>query len=474
MAVGLGCMLAFSRAFASGFASNIPMSATFEMGTFSFACSAVRIAAIAGMVLLGCAYRVSIGRAMLIVSGVVMAVSGFVLSGGLGLAEGVPFALMAGIASGIVMLAMLMELSSMRISDIVFASFGGLAIGGMLIGGLMRLDALPATAILVLTGLLSGALLAVVDRTGDACRADGLPTASQVAAFPWFAAIMLALCGFLTSAFYGVAGTLGWHDAAPMNYPLFGIAVVVVLGVTTYIVMQGEETAGAAWIPLFALLLTTMVLACVDDSAVNPSVQGLLFAGVFAFHFLRWMVFPILISFSNVPRLFFCGLALIATSSFFGVGWGTSTAAMLPAGLREQSGFVALLAIALLMVFAAALFVNRARLERARMQLSVATSQLRDASTRIDALSQQADQVAQPQQSPVDERCEALVAAHGLTGREAEILLLTARGHSSTFIAEQLFISASTVRFHQQNIYRKLDVHSRQELLSLVNEEGVS
>ena len=59
-----------------------------------------------------------------------------------------------------------------------------------------------------------------------------------------------------------------------------------------------------------------------------------------------------------------------------------------------------------------------------------------------------------------------------LTAREAEILLLTARGHSSTFIAEQLFISASTVRFHQQNIYRKLDVHSRQELLALVNEEN--
>ncbi|MDO4533123.1 MAG: helix-turn-helix transcriptional regulator, partial [Coriobacteriia bacterium] len=73
-----------------------------------------------------------------------------------------------------------------------------------------------------------------------------------------------------------------------------------------------------------------------------------------------------------------------------------------------------------------------------------------------------------------DERCDALVAAHGLTTREAEILLLTARGHSSTFIAEQLFISASTVRFHQQNIYRKLNVHSRQELLALVNEEGVS
>ena len=467
-------MLAYCRAFSSGFASSIPMSSIPEMGSFSSACSAARIATIIVLVFLGCVYRISIGRMLLMVAGAVMAISGFALAGGLGFAEGLPFVLMAGAATGIAMMAMFMELSSMRISDIVFASFGGLLVGGVLIAGLMRLDALPATAILVLSGLIAGLLLARADWNGEACRADGFPTSDHAAAFPWFAAIMIALSGFLTSAFYGAAGAFGWHGMEPMNYPLFGVSVVFVIGVTAYIVMQGEEAVGAAWIPLFALLLSTMVLACVDDSSVNASVEGMLFAGVFAFHFLRWMVFPILISFSNVPRLFFCGLALIATSSFLGIGWGTATVTALPAGLREQSGFVALLALGLLLLFAAALFVNRARLERARMQLSVAASQLKEANARIDALAMQAEQDAQPQQSPVDERCDALVAAHGLTTREAEILLLTARGHSSTFIAEQLFISASTVRFHQQNIYRKLNVHSRQELLALVNEEGVS
>ena len=448
-------MLAYCRAFSSGFASSIPMSSIPEMGSFSSACSAARIATIIVLVFLGCVYRISIGRMLLMVAGAVMAISGFALAGGLGFAEGLPFVLMAGAATGIAMMAMFMELSSMRISDIVFASFGGLLVGGVLIAGLMRLDALPATAILVLSGLIAGLLLARADWNGEACRADGFPTSDHAAAFPWFAAIMIALSGFLTSAFYGAAGAFGWHGMEPMNYPLFGVSVVFVIGVTAYIVMQGEEAVGAAWIPLFALLLSTMVLACVDDSSVNASVEGMLFAGV-------------------LPRLFFCGLALIATSSFLGIGWGTATVTALPAGLREQSGFVALLALGLLLLFAAALFVNRARLERARMQLSVATSQLKEANARIDALALQAEQDAQPQQSPVDERCDALVAAHGLTTREAEILLLTARGHSSTFIAEQLFISASTVRFHQQNIYRKLNVHSRQELLALVNEEGVS
>jgi DNA-binding CsgD family transcriptional regulator len=359
----------------------------------------------------------------------------------------------------------------MRVSDIVFSAFGGLVVGGVLIMGLMRLPAIPATVILVLSGLGCGLLLAILDPEGKAYRADGLPNASQVAAFPWFATVMFAISGFLGSAFYGVSGALGWNASGQVNYPLFGIAIVLVLGLTAYIAMQGEETAVATWIPLFGLLLLAMALACFDDPAVSPSVEALLFAAVFSYHFLRWMVFPILVSFSNMPRLFICGIILLATSSFFGVGWGTSTAAILPAGLRDQSGFVAVAALMLLIVFAAALFVNRTRLETARMQLDIAMNQVDEANGRIVQLAKRIQEEPEPQHT-LEDRCNALGEAFGLTTRELEILLLTARGHSSTFIAEQLFISASTVRFHQQNIYRKLDVHSRQELLAKVNEEA--
>ena len=47
-----------------------------------------------------------------------------------------------------------------------------------------------------------------------------------------------------------------------------------------------------------------------------------------------------------------------------------------------------------------------------------------------------------------------------LTGREAEVLGLIARGCTYAQVADQLGMSANTVGTHVKNAYRKLDVHS--------------
>ena len=57
---------------------------------------------------------------------------------------------------------------------------------------------------------------------------------------------------------------------------------------------------------------------------------------------------------------------------------------------------------------------------------------------------------------------------YGLTEREQQIALLFARGRSSARIAEELTLSDHTVKTHLQNIYAKAGLHSRQELLDLI------
>lgn len=52
-----------------------------------------------------------------------------------------------------------------------------------------------------------------------------------------------------------------------------------------------------------------------------------------------------------------------------------------------------------------------------------------------------------------------------LTIREIEVLEQLARGLSYTLIAENLFLSPSTVRKHIENIYSKLQVHSKLEAI---------
>jgi LuxR family maltose regulon positive regulatory protein len=62
----------------------------------------------------------------------------------------------------------------------------------------------------------------------------------------------------------------------------------------------------------------------------------------------------------------------------------------------------------------------------------------------------------------------ASILPEPLSEREIEVLKLLVNGKKGPEIAENLFISYSTVRTHIKNLHRKLDVHNRQELLNKV------
>ncbi len=67
-----------------------------------------------------------------------------------------------------------------------------------------------------------------------------------------------------------------------------------------------------------------------------------------------------------------------------------------------------------------------------------------------------------------DARCARLAETAGLTDREREVFELLAHGRNARFIQDALRISYSTTKTHVSHIYRKLDVHTHQELLDLV------
>ena len=66
--------------------------------------------------------------------------------------------------------------------------------------------------------------------------------------------------------------------------------------------------------------------------------------------------------------------------------------------------------------------------------------------------------------------CAALSAERNLSAREREILPYIARGHRPAYVADLLCISEHTVRTHLRNMYRKLGIGSREELIQLVEE----
>lgn len=83
----------------------------------------------------------------------------------------------------------------------------------------------------------------------------------------------------------------------------------------------------------------------------------------------------------------------------------------------------------------------------------------------------------QPQ--PADQRASRISAAVKAMGRDAKlsaqesaVLRYALEGASTAHIAEELFIAPGTVRVHMSNIYRKVGVHTREELLARCLNDG--
>lgn len=65
-------------------------------------------------------------------------------------------------------------------------------------------------------------------------------------------------------------------------------------------------------------------------------------------------------------------------------------------------------------------------------------------------------------------RCKEVAQAFGLTERETEIVILYAKGRSYARLQEELHCSRGTVTTHLRHIYQKMDIHSKQELLDMI------
>ena len=76
---------------------------------------------------------------------------------------------------------------------------------------------------------------------------------------------------------------------------------------------------------------------------------------------------------------------------------------------------------------------------------------------------------AEKQRSRWRDHIDTIATAYDLTSRQQEVFLHLARGRGAQFVADELCISLPTAKSHIYNIYIKLGVHSRQELLDLVD-----
>ncbi len=66
--------------------------------------------------------------------------------------------------------------------------------------------------------------------------------------------------------------------------------------------------------------------------------------------------------------------------------------------------------------------------------------------------------------------CELLADEHALTPRETEVLIQLAQGRDLAFMENKFVLSRNTVKMHVRNVYAKLGVYSKQEVIDLVDQ----
>jgi DNA-binding CsgD family transcriptional regulator len=69
--------------------------------------------------------------------------------------------------------------------------------------------------------------------------------------------------------------------------------------------------------------------------------------------------------------------------------------------------------------------------------------------------------------------CHEIAKIYELSARETEVLILFGRGRDLPYICEHLYISKPTTNTHIRHIYEKIGIHSKQELLDLLEQRDL-
>lgn len=218
--------------------------------------------------------------------------------------------------------------------------------------------------------------------------------------------------------------------------------------------MRGLEPAKAARLKgagTLLLVLPTFALGCVTGTLNVPGDQS-----NFIWEASIWVLVLAVFVYGMRTSLFAVrGLAV-------GVMWESWCMGQMAARvlmLTHGSGALAIATLAAALAYLAAVIA----------QIAVAPVRYPAALAFVPASNE--DLVSEVGQTRPKDPYATLGLEFQLSQRELEVLRLLAEGRSAKYVSEELVISFNTARSHIRHIYEKLDVHSKQELISLMHSQ---
>lgn len=265
----------------------------------------------------------------------------------------------------------------------------------------------------------------------------------EALSFLWKPLVASALCSFIT----GASGAAGYGVSPQLLITdVLGIALTccaLVVYATVPRLSFSSHRFYRTFIPLAAIVILCIpLLTSGDTSSLGQTIVGVLNSCGFS-----------LLDIAVISALAVASRAFsLPSEPLFGLGRALGAGAML-LGMALQSitsiTTMRALCAALTAIYLGSVVISLVRSSEREHEMGTALA---------------------PNALTISGLCERLATEANLSPREAQILPYLARGRGSTFIGDELCISAKTVKTHTKHIYDKLDIHSREELLDLFSE----
>lgn len=255
------------------------------------------------------------------------------------------------------------------------------------------------------------------------------------------------------------------------------LAVAIVVMVVVALAEYAAEKNGLLLVPSFVLFLLSaaMVTHLFFGGVSQLTVPSFLYAGYYLFLAMVYLALGPLVATTdaNPTRLF--SSAMLANVGGLLLG---SLLGNLEVWVGEQTAAVAVMVITYVIFFAGCMLlynrsynifrVNFYDESKYSFEYLVPFGSIELAASNEGGRT--ADEVAKSLLDAITAQCDVAKDVYGLSSREHEVLIALTRGRTIASIAEELYVSENTIKAHTKAIYRKLEVHTREELLSCVQD----
>ena len=370
-----------------------------------------------------------------------------------------------GFAHGLLTCSWTDAKSNLEESDATKIAFWAFAMSAFLVTGILVLVPAAGLGALVVMGVLScGLLLRAPRRAADDSSEYGDEWLRAKSSFRISGSYVMVVDGALISFAAGVmimSALRGQFPLVLVGAAFIGAAAIFYGLKKTNAALLSLRRSQLVFLPIIAGGLAIMGFA---QAPVVGLVAVALFAVLYLFDFANRSVLSLRSNLLPVSPTYCFSRGRIFIIAGQAIGW--VIAAYLTSGGGATAPVVTTALIVLMCVYVS---IGTANPEKYPLIDGLADDGMEATPTPLPA-----DDL-EPAEEPVVEhpyrsRCLKAAQRYDLTPREGEILSYLARGRNAKYIADQLFVAERTVKTHTYHIYQKMDIHSQQELINIVEE----